>query len=124
MSLHLLLFIHTFLKKGIVKVDRINPRTGIRALRNGYGALIKNKNITTIIYVVNEIIVLLVLLVSQALSVSTRLFLSTIFSISLFILMDPGGVEPPSSALEADRLTVILWILKYLIFSWVLKIAI
>lgn len=70
------------LTNGKVSVDTINPMVGTIALKKGLGASIDHRKITTIRYVITAITTLLVLLISQALSVSTRLFLSLICSIS------------------------------------------
>jgi hypothetical protein len=73
-----------FLATEIVGADKINPAVGTIELRKGLGASIDQRKITTTTYVIIAIRKRLVLLVSQALSDSTNLFLSIICCIYWF----------------------------------------
>ena len=74
-----------FLKKGMESVDKIKPMVGTMALANGLGksATIKKRTITA--YVRTPTKILRNVLVSHALSNSTRLFRSFISRSSFFI---------------------------------------
>ncbi len=74
-------FNHSFLKNGIVKVESINATAGTTALSHGREISIAHiyTPIARYVNTVNKIF--LVELVSHALSVSTPLFLSSIFCI-------------------------------------------
>lgn len=63
-------------------MDKTNPRVGTIAFKNGFGSCAKTKNKTITKYVSIAIVILRKKLVSQALSISTRLLRSWMFSIS------------------------------------------
>ncbi len=61
---------------GSDSVDKTYPMVGTNALKYGFGALMSNRKYNTMAYVAAAMMALLVLLVSHALSPSTRWFRS------------------------------------------------
>ena len=73
------------MNNGKESVDTINHKVGIIAFIPGLASLTVYINSTITAYVNSIILIFLVILVSRALSISTRLFLFLSWSISLLI---------------------------------------
>ena len=78
-----------------VMVESRNPNVGIAALKNGFGASMLSSTITESEYVKVTITTFLARLVSHALSASTLLFRSFIYTISYngFAIGCPYGIN-------------------------------